>query len=213
MEKKKMKLWKKILVVLIVILIIYAVIVSIKFSILSKISKNYAESKKLTNYYYHSQTDNMNISYWRKDNIHVTNIKKVSGEGNITYWKNDEIGETLRIYEINKTYSRDENNDVIIGEIIPNSQSIFEENYSLYKFLTALHPACIISSGKFNEIECYNIYYLIDGKIKTEKIDKETGLLLYTDLYNGIRTIEYRFNIVTDKDVEKPDISDYKIQE
>lgn len=211
MKKEKRKLLKKILFIIFIIFIIYAIIVVFKFSILSKISKNYYESKELSNYYYCSKTDNISIKYWRKDNIHVTNIKKLEDENNIIFWKNSETGEILRIDEANKRYTKLNSNNVIIGELLPNSQSIFGEKDNLYKFLTALHPMCIITSGKFNETKCYNINYIIDGRIGTEKIDKNTGLLLYTNLYEGERTVEYSFNKVTDDNVKKPNIDKYMV--
>ena len=42
-------------------------------------------------------------------------------------------------------------------------------------------------------------------------IGKDTGLVLYSNEDNYIRNVQYKFNAVTDEDVAKPDLSQYKL--
>ena len=44
-----------------------------------------------------------------------------------------------------------------------------------------------------------------------EIIEKRSGLVLYSSDESYMRMIEYRFDTVTDKDVEKPNLAEYSL--
>ncbi len=80
---------------------------------------------------------------------------------------------------------------------------------NLSKFMLAINPTVYIGSLDYDNKECY---YIKIGEQK-ELIEKETGLLLNTKSDSDERKLTYSFESVTDEDVEKPDISQYTLQE
>ena len=210
MEKKKTKLWKKILIVLLIILLVYFISVFIKYYILTKISINYEITRESDSFYYYSESETTIFNYWQKDHIRKLNVKQVNGEGNLTFWKDEKTGEELVFVEANKTYSKTESAmfvSLASSTIVP----LREER--LIRLVIALNPTVFIFNDKYNDVKCYTIKYLGD-RIFTEKVDKETGLILYSeDSSLGPTSRKYKFNSVTDDDVKKPDISKYKFIE
>ena len=73
----------------------------------------------------------------------------------------------------------------------------------------AINPTLYIGSKEYNGINCYYIKQF-DYE---EFIDKETGLILYSNYDNDIRKIYYTFDEVTDEDVKKPNIQEYTYKE
>ncbi len=105
MEKKKMKLWKKFLLVFIIILLVLAVVVLWRFSILTKINEKYYLNNNKSNLYYYSKTDTTIMEFYKKDGIIKENIKQANGNGDITIWKNYNTGESLIFYNSTKLYT------------------------------------------------------------------------------------------------------------
>ena len=209
MEKKKMKLWEKILIILLTILVVYFITVFIKYIIFTKISIRYEVSRESSNFYYYSESEETIFNYWQKDNIKKLNVKQVNGEGNLTFWKDEKTGEELVFVEANKTYSETESAMFVSlagSTIVP----LREER--LIRLVISLNPTVFIYGDKYNDVKCYTIKYLGD-RIFTEKVDKETGLILYSeDSSMGPTLRKYTFNLVTDEDVKKPDVSKYKLE-
>ncbi len=76
------------------------------------------------------------------------------------------------------------------------------------RFLMDTNPMLHIGSKKYNDKKCYS--FKIDEQ--EELIEKETGLILYSNNVN-YRKLNYSFDNVTDKDVEKLDITEYRLIE
>ena len=74
------------------------------------------------------------------------------------------------------------------------------------RLFMSVNPMLYISSKKYNEKECY---YFKLGKYE-EYTEKDTGFLLYMK-NDEERIITYDLDTVTDKDVEKPDLSKYEV--
>lgn len=210
MEKKKMKILKKILIIILIILVFYFITVFIKYSILTKISLNYEKTRESDNFYYYSETETTIFNYWQKDNIKKLNIKQVNGEGDLTFWKDEKAGEELLFVEFNKTYSKTESAMFVS---LASSQLATLKEEKLIRFQISMNPTVFIFSDRHEDAECYTIKYIGNG-IVTEKVDKETGVILYSNDGNLSPTSrKYKFNSVTNEDVKKPDISKYELIE
>ena len=81
-----------------------------------------------------------------------------------------------------------------------------EDNY--IRFLMAATPTLYIGTKNYEGKDCY--YLKIDNN--EEIIEKNTGLIVYSE--NGEnRKINYNIGNITDKDVQKLDITQYKLME
>ena len=195
-----------IIITIVVILIILLLILAIsRFYILSKIQENNEFYEAQNNCYYYSETNNAIMEYWRKDSIMKLNIKYLSNNSDMTFWKNSDTNEDLIFYNSNeKTYS---NSNGGMIERLPIGIT-FTENIGT-RILMAINPTLYIGSKEYNGINCYYIKQF-DYE---EFIDKETGLILYSNYDNDIRKIYYTFDEVTDEDVKKPNIQEYTYKE
>ena len=195
-----------IIITIVVILIIVLLILAIsRFYILSKIQENNEFYEAQNNCYYYSETNNAIMEYWRKDSIMKLNIKYLSNNSDMTFWKNSDTNEDLIFYNSNeKTYS---NSNGGMIERLPIGIT-FTENIGT-RILMAINPTLYIGSKEYNGINCYYIKQF-DYE---EFIDKETGLILYSNYDNDIRKIYYTFDEVTDEDVKKPNIQEYTYKE
>ena len=201
MEKRKMKLWKKILIVILIIFIILSIFVIYRYNVLSNIYQKNNEKFSASNYYYYSKTDDTIMEVWKKDQITKVILKQVNGEGDITIWKDEGTGEEYTLYNKQKIYT--ESQGAVLG-IIPSGFAIIPDISS--RILVALNPMTYIGKKEYDNKECY--YVKIDKQ--EELIEKETGLIIYSNSELGERNINYRFNNITDEEVEKPDIEEYK---
>ena len=204
---------KKILIIISSIILILAIIVLIRFNIYMELDKKYDEMNAKSNYYYYSETETIAMTYWKKDNIHKENMKNIKGEGNLTFWKNGNTNEYYMFNETkNKTYNKYIGNNGMMVENLP-STGYYEssENRIGINLMFAINPFCIISSGKYEDKDCYILGYLEEGSSK-EWIEKKTGLPLYIEFANGTqRKIQYSFDTVTDEDVKMPNIEEYTL--
>ena len=195
-------------IVLIIVLIVLALLVGIviwRYNVLSDLSEKYEQSTKSSNIYYHSESNNSIIDYWRKDNIVKTVLTQTSSNAQIIQWTNAETNENITVYPTNKTYS--ENNSMIMFSTLPTSQFVGKDAPI---FLISILPTVFISSKEYNGQQCYCIS---SGGVK-EYISKENGLMVYNEsssLDNAVRT--YEFGIVTDEDIERPDTTGYTYQQ
>lgn len=204
MEKKKTKLWKKILSIILIILLILLSIILFRYHIITTVQQKNEENDKRTNCYYYSETEDTIMEYWRKDGIMKLNVKQVKGTGDITFWEDTKAGEELVFWNApEKIYSK--GNGGMIKKL-PTGMMFTEENS--IRFLMAANPMLHIGSKKYNDKECYS--FKIDEQ--EELIEKETGLILYSNNVN-YRKLSYSFENVTDKDIEKLDITEYRLIE
>ena len=195
-------------IVLIIVLIILALLVGIviwRYNALNDLTEKYEQSTKSSNIYYHSETNNSVIDYWRKGNIVKTVLNNIPANAQIIQWTNAETNENITVYPTSKTYS--ENSSVLMLSTLPTSQFVGK---SAPIFLTSFLPTVFISSKEYNGQQCY----CISNGGEKEYISKKTGLMVYNEsssLDNSVRT--YEFGIVTDEDVKKPDTSGYTYQQ
>lgn len=199
---RKMKVWKKLLLIALIFIVVYAISVAYKLNILNKIAEKNEESYNIKNYYYYSIADDTLMECFKKDEIIKIHLRQARGNGNITFWKDGNTGEELIFWNEAKLYDKAE------GGILAStpSSSLVSLDFTS-NMMIALHPFVFIGTQKYNDIECYNIKF---NKVY-EVISKDTGLLLYRNEENHMRNIQYKFNTVTDKDVEKPNIDEYTL--
>lgn len=196
-------------IVLIIVLILLALLIGFviwKYNVLNDLSKKYDQSLKSSNIYYHSETNNSAIDYFRKDNIVKTILTNKSSNTQIIQWTNAETNENITIFPTSKTYLEN-NSSVIMLSTLPTSQFIGKDAPI---FLTSLLPTVLISSKEYDNQQCY----CISNGGEKEYINKENGLMVYNEsssLDNAVRT--YKFDIVTDEDVKKPDTTGYTYQQ
>lgn len=199
---KKMKVWKKFLLIALGIFAVYACSVIYKLIILSNIDRQNIISNNKENYYYYSISNDTLTEYFKKDGIIKMHVRQAKGNGDITFWKDSKTGEQLIFWNKEKLYDKAEGG---ILESLPTS--MFTAIEPTVRIMTAAHPFVFIGSQTYNEIQCYNIRF----NSVYEVIGKDTGLVLYSNEDNYIRNVQYKFNAVTDEDVAKPDLSQYKL--
>lgn len=215
MEDKKMKLWKKILLVVLAIFILFSIYVIRNFIIISnieKISKEYANKTNYIANIYSIQNDGVNIiKSYNKDGKYLTLMQaNVNNSGDIrklTVYKTDNEG--MGIIQTGDKKIAILNNNVI-GGVLVNTFSRFGEESginALQKLVLSIISR--MSIEECNNKECY--YMEISGDWKLW-IDKENGTIV-REINGGIVTERnYEFDIVKDEDIAKPDISDCEIQ-
>lgn len=195
-------------IVIIIVFIILALLVGIvvwRYNVLNNLSEKYEQSLKSSNIYYHSETNNSVIDYWRKGDIAKIILNNLASNFQRIQWVNAETNESITAFPIPKIYS--ENDSGLMLSTLPTSQ--FIGNGSPI-FLTSLLPTVFISSKEYNGQQCY----CISSSGEKDYISKENGLMVYSELSslgNSIRT--YKFNTVTDEDIKRPDTTGYTYQQ
>ena len=201
MEKRKMKLWKKVLIAILIIFIILVILAIWRYNILTDIYEKNNEKFSTSNYYYYSKTDDTIMESWKKDQITKVNLKQVNGEGDVTIWENESTREEYVFYNKQKIYT--ESQGAVLG-ITPAGFSL--EPDANNRILIAINPIVYIGTKEYDNKECY--YVKIDEQ--EEYIEKETGLIIHSTSEIGERNITYRFNDITDEEIEMPDINQYE---
>ncbi len=198
-EVKKLKVWKKISIIIAIIFAIYIIVTLYKYSVLTKIYERNMETRNITNRYYYSETDDQIDEFWQKDNLLKHHIKSKEKIGDMVTWEDTNTGEKYVFWnEPRKIYS--EGGQVFINE------TVFTESESKFRLMEAANPLMFVYPQKYEDKQCYHITMFE----VTEIIEKETGILLYTN--NGKNsTLHYSFNTVTDEDVAKPDVTEYEL--
>lgn len=206
-----MKLWKKILIVILIICAILAICVVRNFIIIKNLVNEAKEYVNKTNYLaivQSIQDGNVNMAKsYNKDGNYLTTLRTYGKDnqderGLVKYKKDNE--------EIGVIYSGQEKiailNQPVLADIsVVNIFSTFDS------IIPQLQLAAIsrITTDDSNRKECY-VIEVNDWKMWVEK---ETGLVIRE--VNGGFIVErlYEFDVVKDDDIVKPDLSDCKIQE
>ena len=204
MKTHKMRLWEKILNIVLLIVLVIFLVVACRYYALIDITEENSINLTKRNYYYCSESNDIIIECWRKDSIVKINMRQINRDGDITFWKDINTGEEYVFYNTVKEYS--ENNAGILGSR-PSSITTSYDNFS--KFMLALTATVYIGTENYEDKECYHIKI---GE-QEEYVEKETGLLLNTKYGDNERKLIYSFNNVTDEDIQKPDINEYTLQE
>ena len=199
MEKKKMKIWKKILIAITVVLAMYLIVTLYKYSVLTKIYERNIASNNISNRYYYSETDDTIIEFWQKDGLMKNHLKRKGNVGDIIMWEDSNTGEKYVFWnELEKIYQEG-------GQVIGQFGSMFMTDESKVRLMMAAHPLMFVFPKNYDGKQCYCIKLFSIAEV----IDKETGLTLY-DNNGGDRNLRYTFNTVTDEDVARPDLSEYE---
>ena len=211
----KMKILKFILLALI---IIYVSVIGRRTFIMFSLSQKVKENQSCNNYYaklYSYQGDSLTIteSYHKGKDYLTTITKFVNGNQiqKLTYYNKGTEQLFLTEFEGKKYIQNSET--MIGGYILPVT-------YVSDGFLANMQYAFIIGvdSTYCNGKECY----VIKGTNYERYIDKETGLAIRNieksnkdvAIQNDIIVdYEYKFNVVEDRDIVKPDITDSKVIE
>ncbi len=200
-----MKKWKKIVLVICIILVMLVLMVAWRYHVLTKIAEKNQVSNSKTNYAYHSETEDMIMQCWKKDNIWKIQLKQITGEGNMTFWQDNNTDEKLLLWNSQKKYATS-------GEILAATPTGFsitlpEDNHT--RFMMAMTPMLFIGTTRYNGKSCY----VMKMGNQKEYIEKETGMVLYSKTQGSERKLTYDFDSVTEQDVKKPDISTYTLVE
>lgn len=216
--KKYSKKLKTLKYALLIIIILYVILVGRRTFIMASLSKKAVENQMNDNYYvrlYSYQGDTLTIteSYNKGEDYLTTHTRVVNGNNiqKISYYKKGE--EQLFIIEADGKKQILNSETMAGGHILPVT-------YVSDGILANLQYALItgIDSTYCNGKECY----VIKGKNYERYIDKETGLAVrnieksnkeITRQNDIVVDYEYKFNIVKDSDIVKPDTSDSSITE
>lgn len=206
-----MKLWKKILIIVLILFAILAIFIVRKFIIITNLVNESKEYANKTNYFAEVQSlqnGNVNIiKSYNKDGNYLTTFrtygKDIKDERGLIRYKKDSE-------EIGIIQSGQEKIAILDGSVIGevNVVNIFS---TLDNTMQQLQFAVMsrITTDNYSNIECY----LIELDNWKMWVEKDTGLIIRE--INGGLVAErfYEFDIVKDEDITKPDISDCKIQE
>lgn len=243
MEKKKVKIWKILLVVILVILFIFIIIISRKASTLYKIDRKVREYEENNSNIYIKTTFNFyehtsKIEKFIKDDINKTVLEKTDLEGNKTKIIQITYPNERKLYTENKDnkimYVYEEKAPIRGYDIERTADSSYtvigNAGYSSNFFETIFNS--IVTKIKLVEIDgrkCYELSSLWSTNYlyqsNTNKlliyVDKDTGLTVKRieqiiedgNIKENITTCEYKFNEVTDEDIKEPNALEYKVQE
>ena len=192
------------LVVAIIVVLLLVVLFLWRLITLNNIKKLNEESIKISNIHYVREGNDSIVEVWKKDNIVKQNMNNISGSVNLTLWKNFENDEEYTLYNNEKKYSSI-GTEIISNELQANHIYLLDYNNTI---ILALNPMVKIRTKEYDNKSCW---YLKNGQEEVY-IDKETGIVLYNKSEQSGREIKlkYSINTVTDEDVAKPDLSDYK---
>lgn len=218
--ENKGKLFRNIFIILSIILITYIIIVLNRWNILNKISKNQEKYRGKNNYYitynYENQKEPTAFKYWRYGHIYKKQYDFGSSLPNNIFWYNEKTEEQYRYLEEDKTY---EISDMAKVETNPKIYDInipIEKSQNIDRLLYAINLTNSIQKDIYNGKECYIFKYDKDKiDLKAEYIDKETGLCIFREYDNAEKNykIEYSFDSINEKDIEKPNFDEYSLKQ
>lgn len=206
-----MKLWKKILIIVLILFAILAIFIVRNFIIITNLVNESKEYANKTNYFavvQSLQNGNVNIiKSYNKDGNYLTTFrtygKDIKDERGLIRYKKDseEIGiiqsgqEKIAILD-----------GSVLGEVyVVNIFSTLDNTMQQLQFAVMSR----ITTDNYGNIECY----LIELENCKMWVEKDTGLII-REINGGLVSERfYEFDIVKDEDITKPDISDCKIQE
>ena len=194
---------KKIILAVLIIVVILVILFMWRLITLNNIKKLNEESIKISNIHYVEEEKNAIVEIWKKDDIVKENTIVINSDTNMTMWKDLNTDEGYTIFNNSNSY-------LIGAETIatePQANNIYLLDYN-NTIILALNPMVKIRTKEYDNKSCW---YLKDRQEEVY-IDKETGIVLYNKNEQLGREIKlkYSINTVTDEDVAKPDLSDYK---
>lgn len=210
MEKKKMKLWKKILLVVLALIVVFAIFTLRKYIIITKLinaSKGYVSKTNfmVDSYSLSNDTASLTRTYYKDGNLYSeaqTFSHNILDERKITTYNKD--NEKIVIIQAGEDKVLLSN-----GNIAPVYVNTINE-YDDIKFKIPLAITSKIKTEECNNKECYLIEISKDYKIWVEK---ETGIIVRVMDFTYITNRYYTFDIVKDENIVKPDTTDCNIQQ
>lgn len=187
------------ILIFLAILIVCVSIILWKYFVLDMMSKKYIESIKSPNFYFSLDDGSSKIDFWKKDNVLKEIIKPCFGSDSLTFWFDAINNSGITLYNSTKKYSLNVNGMVYT----PPKSNIYSDNKI---FMLAVNPFCFITVKNYNNIPCYHIKF----KNAEEFVAKDSGVVLYSKFNDKISKVFFSLNSVTDFDVEKPNLSNYK---
>ena len=165
-------------------------------------------------------TNNYTNKYWYKDGILKTEFYDNGLKGNITYITDYNKQIQYRINDKEKSMiikKENQFNSFSSEDILNNIVGIYY-SYGKGNWKEELKNAFDIYSNHVyqkKEIERNAQYYIIDYTKDTQIYDKNTKLIKYNIQYDKERVIvnkyQYQIDVVSDKDIEIPNLSNYQI--
>ena len=212
MENKKMKLWKKILLLLLVIFLVFSIYVIRNFIIiynLEEVSKEYANKTNYIADIYSIQSNSVNIlRAYSKDGVYLSIMETKSNDikdtRKLTVYKSD--NETLGVIQ-----SGDKKIAILNNTMAAEIQVVTFESISDMNLLQKLLFSTLarISTEECNNKETFLVEMPHDWKMW---VNKENGTIVREINSGFVTKRNYEFDIVKDEDIVKPDISDCEIQ-
>lgn len=218
--KKKKTLWVILLLIIILIVILLGLTIR-KMIIISQIENKISNYINKTNYHISSYSHYGNtqtiIDYYTKEKkAKLTLISKV----------NEEERKLINFFEGDKTNTYIESNGEKIAILdsngLPSKMTIVNPtayNNNVWDLFTYCFGISVHST-KLNEKDCYLVKM---GKDSEMYLEKDTGLMIKNKSGTNIdengnqssilTEFKYEFDKVSDADLTKPNLADYKIQE
>lgn len=215
----KKKVLKIIIIIILVILVLFIINTVRNFNIINNIFEKQAKLKECNNYSYIREDYSVNendekaiMEVYKKDEKNIM-INKTNGN-NVMVWNNIETKELIFV-DLNKleaTVTTSDNG--LIGTEVPVSGEI---SFGEKLFVSV---SSFITNDELNEEKCYCIRQIGSS---TTYVSAESGIPLKTigasksvidgKEYDSITEIkEWKTNQLSDKDVARPNLIGYKIQ-
>lgn len=229
MEKKKMKVWKKFLIIILIIVALFVIITVRKMIIIKNLQSKMEKYDSVDNYYariYQYQGTNLQINTtYKKNNTSLSKVKSLSENSNrsLIAYNDDNVSHIYFDVPGSKIA-------ILDGNGIPGPIQIQNEleTQNLWQLMVRAIKSSI-KTEECNGKECYKIQVGCFDILCFDKhentvvyFDKDTGLKAREfngsvgDGENKINTVSdyyYEFDVVKDEDLKEPDISEYTIQE
>lgn len=218
LEKYKILFW----ILLIIILVVIVICIGRKIVILNSLSQNAKKYAQATNYYtkmyMYQGEDSVLMESFYKDNKNLTTLTTLKGNNKSIEYNDGK--DTTTYLESNEQKIAFENSDYKISTFTSLEQY---KEYITVSFANVFGSKII--STICNGRECYYISEVNNSQNlegTSVFIDKETGLPIRIlqggtksegNEMNTIIDFDFEFNNVKDKDIVKPDIREYKVQE
>ena len=230
MEKKNLKIGKVILLSILILLAVFLVFTIRKFVILTSLQKKIVPYETSQNVYKKSVTNRKESlietfeSYY-KDGV-VKAVVTMKPENNITkkiiqFTSPNETKSYIQNGEekVMSSYSNGPTSQNIVGNFV-GADTIF---HTIFNSIVSKITSEKIGEKEYYAVEgLYNTNFLYGQDTKNVKVylDKETGLAIKMiefveeegEKKEYITTYEYKFDTITDKDMEEPDASEYTVK-
>ena len=221
MNKKIVKKILKIILIILLVLFVLFLLHSFRnFMIIRKLQKSIEPYLSSTNYHLHSinsqdNGDSIVMDYYKKGSKETSIIERVSEKNpaKISTYKDDE-SVTTYIDTPSEKYVTPNRNIVLSINIYNWCES--DNNWQTF----LISAFCNIRTSKYNEKDCYIIsnffspYFLYDSfDSNLLYVEKDTGLLLKTQVGSMVSERSYEFNTVNDSFFVQPNINEYTLKE